>query len=39
VALCRAHADTAQLDGVELMLKGGQMGTPDLFELLVEGRV
>ncbi|MCA1325051.1 four-carbon acid sugar kinase family protein [Herbaspirillum sp. alder98] len=37
VALCRAHADLPQLDGVELMLKGGQMGGSDLFELLVRG--
>ncbi|MBO9537320.1 four-carbon acid sugar kinase family protein [Herbaspirillum sp.] len=37
VALCRAHADTVHLDGIELMLKGGQMGTADLFELLVRG--
>lgn len=37
VALCRAHADAIHLDGIELMLKGGQMGTADLFELLVRG--
>ncbi|EJN06048.1 four-carbon acid sugar kinase family protein [Herbaspirillum sp. YR522] len=37
VALCRAHADLPQLDGVELMLKGGQMGDSDLFELLRNG--
>ncbi|WP_050469459.1 four-carbon acid sugar kinase family protein [Herbaspirillum chlorophenolicum] len=37
VALCRAHADAAHLDGIELMLKGGQMGTADLFELLAKG--
>jgi uncharacterized protein YgbK (DUF1537 family) len=37
VALCRAHADLPQLDGIELMLKGGQMGGADLFELLLNG--
>ncbi len=37
VALCRAHADDARLDGMELLLKGGQMGAPDLFERLRHG--
>lgn len=37
VALCRAHADDLRLDGIELMLKGGQMGPTDLFELLLRG--
>jgi len=37
VALCRLHADDARLDGVELMLKGGQMGEADLFERLLRG--
>ena len=31
VALCRAHSDVENLDGIEIMLKGGQMGPPDLF--------
>jgi uncharacterized protein YgbK (DUF1537 family) len=35
-ALCRAHAQSG-LDGTELMLKGGQMGPPDVFERLVHG--
>lgn len=35
VALCRAHAESARLDGIELMLKGGQMGQPDIFERLL----
>ncbi len=35
VALCRAHADSPALDGLELMLKGGQMGQPDIFERLL----
>jgi uncharacterized protein YgbK (DUF1537 family) len=37
VALCRAVADAPWLDGVELMLKGGQMGPESLFEDLVRG--
>jgi uncharacterized protein YgbK (DUF1537 family) len=37
VALCRAHADGAREDGVELMLKGGQMGGEDLFDRLANG--
>ena len=34
-ALCLAHAPGARLDGLELMLKGGQMGGVDLFERLI----
>jgi uncharacterized protein YgbK (DUF1537 family) len=34
VPLLRAHADDPALDGLELMLKGGQMGPPDVFERL-----
>jgi len=37
VALTRVHADAPRLDGLELMLKGGQMGPPDVFERLVRG--
>lgn len=37
VALCRAHADAPHLEGMELMLKGGQMGQSDLFERLLLG--
>lgn len=37
VALCRARADDPAIDGLELMLKGGQMGPEDLFERLVAG--
>ncbi|WP_341987377.1 four-carbon acid sugar kinase family protein [Azorhizobium sp. AG788] len=37
VALCRVHSDDAALDGIELMLKGGQMGSDDLFERLIHG--
>ncbi len=36
-SLCRAHAQSGRLDGIELMLKGGQMGPPDVFERLVHG--
>jgi uncharacterized protein YgbK (DUF1537 family) len=35
--LCRAHA-TGVLDGVELVLKGGQVGPEDYFELVRRGR-
>ncbi len=37
VALCRLHSDRAALDGMEIMLKGGQMGGEDLFETLLHG--
>lgn len=37
VPLVKIHADDPPLDGVELMLKGGQMGPPDLFDRLVDG--
>jgi uncharacterized protein YgbK (DUF1537 family) len=37
VALCRLHSDAPALDGMEVMLKGGQMGAPDLFESFVHG--
>ncbi|RYX96673.1 MAG: four-carbon acid sugar kinase family protein [Comamonadaceae bacterium] len=37
VALCRLHSDDASLDGLEIMLKGGQMGSETLFEDLVSG--
>lgn len=35
--LCRAHANTAAMDGLELVLKGGQMGQPDFFERVLQG--
>jgi uncharacterized protein YgbK (DUF1537 family) len=34
-ALCRLHSDSSSLDGLEVMLKGGQMGPPDIFERLL----
>ncbi|WP_332682758.1 four-carbon acid sugar kinase family protein [Bosea sp. (in: a-proteobacteria)] len=35
--LCRAHSDQPRLDGIDVVLKGGQMGPPDFFAL-VAGR-
>ena len=39
--LCRArahaHSETAALQGLELMLKGGQVGAVDVFERLLHG--
>lgn len=37
VTLVRARSDRPRLDRLELMLKGGQMGPPDLFERLLAG--
>jgi uncharacterized protein YgbK (DUF1537 family) len=37
VPLLRAHADDPALDGLELMLKGGQMGPTDVFDRLLRG--
>jgi len=37
VAVCRIHAPDSPLDGVDLMLKGGQMGPPDVFTALLGG--
>jgi len=37
VALCRLHSDDQTLDGLEIMLKGGQMGGEMLFEELRAG--
>lgn len=36
VALCRLHSDDAALDGVEVMLKGGQMGSATVFQKLLD---
>jgi uncharacterized protein YgbK (DUF1537 family) len=35
VTVSRTHADDPAVDGLELMLKGGQMGGEDLFERLL----
>jgi uncharacterized protein YgbK (DUF1537 family) len=37
VTMCRLHSDRTELDGMEIMLKGGQMGDADLFEQLIDG--
>lgn len=37
VALCVTRAERPALDGIEMMLKGGQMGPVDLFELFLHG--
>ncbi len=37
VTLSLAHSEEPSLDGLELMLKGGQMGAVDLFDRLVRG--
>lgn len=37
VTLTRTHAQDADMNGLELMLKGGQMGPPNLFERLLTG--
>lgn len=37
VALCRLHGDDTALDGLEVMLKGGQMGPVAILEHLVHG--
>lgn len=34
--LCRAHSDDARLNGLDIVLKGGQMGTPDFFNRVAE---
>jgi uncharacterized protein YgbK (DUF1537 family) len=37
--LCRAWSDTARRDGLELVLKGGQMGTPSFYGEVLSGVV
>jgi len=36
-ALLKAHAESAGIDGLELALKGGQMGSPDYFGWIKRG--
>jgi uncharacterized protein YgbK (DUF1537 family) len=36
--LCRAHAPGSPLDGLELVLKGGQVGTDNFFARVLNGR-
>jgi uncharacterized protein YgbK (DUF1537 family) len=33
--LCRIHSDDPRLDGLDIVLKGGQMGSPDFFEAVL----
>lgn len=37
--LCRAHADDPAVDGLELVLKGGQVGGVDLFERVLHAHM
>jgi uncharacterized protein YgbK (DUF1537 family) len=37
VSLCRGRSDDPRLDGLDIVLKGGQMGPPDLFERVAHG--
>lgn len=37
VTICRGHVPGRALDGIEIMLKGGQMGADDIFERLITG--
>jgi uncharacterized protein YgbK (DUF1537 family) len=37
IGVCRVHAPGHPMNGIELMLKGGQMGPPDVFEALLAG--
>jgi uncharacterized protein YgbK (DUF1537 family) len=36
--LCRAHSDDPAHAGLEMALKGGQMGAPDYFRAAKQGR-
>ena len=36
--LCRAHSTDPSMDGLELVLKGGQVGSSDFFEQVRKGR-
>jgi len=37
--LCHAHADSPSVDGLELVFKGGQMGTDDCFARVKTGQI
>jgi uncharacterized protein YgbK (DUF1537 family) len=37
--LCRAESDLAGMHGLELVLKGGQVGSRDFFERVRKGRI
>lgn len=36
--LCRASSDETRFDGLEISLKGGQVGGPDYFERILKGK-
>jgi 3-oxoisoapionate kinase len=36
-SLCRIHSPDAAIDGVEITLKGGQVGSPDFFARVIAG--
>jgi 3-oxoisoapionate kinase len=36
--LCRAWSNNARRDGLEIVLKGGQIGTPSFFGSVLRGR-
>jgi uncharacterized protein YgbK (DUF1537 family) len=38
VPLCRGHSTGPKMDGLELALKGGQVGTEDFFEMALRGK-
>lgn len=38
VPLCRGHSADPAMDGIELALKGGQVGTESFFEMVLQGR-
>ena len=38
VAVCKAHSSRAAADGLEIVLKGGQMGEPEFFSQVKSGR-
>jgi uncharacterized protein YgbK (DUF1537 family) len=37
--LCRASADNARMDGLEIAMKGGQIGAPDYFRAVQQGQI
>ncbi len=37
--LCRAHSDDTAMDGLELVLKGGQVGGVNFFEVVRKGKI
>jgi uncharacterized protein YgbK (DUF1537 family) len=37
--LCRTHSSLPAMDGLEIVLKGGQVGGPDFFEAVLRGTI